>query len=206
MPIRVTSFYLPVSPSLPYILEDVYVRGGFRSVATTAARDGIAAMAKKVGMLVYCEDVDKYFRLGTDKQTWYEFTLGGAGSGSGGGVRYETTYLSNLLQAGDSVDIGIELKSATVLILDLSLDVADIKVEAFHYGDRSDQNPYTFISNIAQMKDEGLSALDGSVERTRRFSFWSTDDKSKTHQCRLTNVGVAETAVLLTIKYLTMEQ
>ena len=206
MPIRVTSFYLPVSPSLPYILEDVYVRGGFRSVATTAARDEIAAMAKKVGMLVYCEDVDKYFRLGADKLTWYEFSSGsGLGSGSGGGTRKSKSITTALIASGDSLNLSLDLDSATVMVIELTLDTADIKVQVFSKSDQSDQNPYTFISSSAQMSDEGLSSLNGSIERARRFSFWSTNDGSKSHQARITNIGISDAVVTINLKYLTME-
>lgn len=204
MPIRVTSFYLPVSPSIPYILEDVYVRGGFRSVATTAARDGIAAMAKKVGMLVYCEDVDKYYRLGSDKQTWYEFSSG-SGSGSGGGTRKSKSITTALIASGDSLNLSLDLESATVMVIELTLDTADIKVQVFSKSDQSDQNPYTFISSSAQMSDEGLSSLNGSIERARRFSFWSTNAGSKSHQARITNIGISDAVVTLNLKYLTME-
>lgn len=204
MPIRVTSFYLPVSPSIPYILEDVYVRGGFRSVATTAARDEIAAMAKKVGMLVYCEDVDKYFRLGADKLTWYEFSSG-SGSGGSGGTRKSKSITTALIASGDSLNLSLDLDSATVMVIELTLDTADIKVQVFSKSDQSDQNPYTFISSSAQMSDEGLSSLNGSIERTRRFSFWSTNDGSKSHQARITNIGISDAVVTINLKYLTME-
>ena len=204
MPIRVTSFYLPVSPSIPYILEDVYVRGGFRSVATTAARDEIAAMAKKVGMLVYCEDVDKYFRLGADKLTWYEFSSG-SGSGGSGGTRKSKSITTALIASGDSLNLSLDLESATVMVIELTLDTADIKVQVFSKSDQSDQNPYTFISSSAQMSDEGLSSLNGSIERARRFSFWSTNDGSKSHQARITNIGISDAVVTINLKYLTME-
>jgi hypothetical protein len=208
MPIRVTSFYLPASPSLPYILEDVYVRGGFRSVATETDRNGISPLSRKIGMLVYCVDVDKYFRLGSDKLTWYEMNLGvsGGGGSSGGGVRstFEITAASSI-KSGDSLNLSLALDSPSVMVLKLTLDSPDIKFEVFSNSDMSDQNPFTFISNTAQMTDEGLSVLNGTTERTRRFSFWATQDGTKTHLARITNVGVVEVTPSISIKYLTLE-
>lgn len=201
MPIRVTSFYLPASPSIPYLLEDVYVRGGFRSVATTTLRDSIAALSLKIGMLVYCQDVDKYYKLGADKQTWYEVSIGGGSGGS----RKDFTITTASIASGASLDLPLTLESPTVMIIKLALDVPDIKLQVFSNVDLSDQNPYTFISNVSQLSDEGLSQLNGANERTRRFSFWATQNGSNTHLARITNVGVSEATPTITIKYLTLE-
>lgn len=74
MPVMQSSFLLPLSPAIPFLVEDVYVKGGFQCVATTAIRDAIKAGARKVGMLVYCADTDTIYALGADKTTWTEFS------------------------------------------------------------------------------------------------------------------------------------
>lgn len=79
MPVQMNSYLLPVSANLPYLLEDVYLRGGMRVVADVAARDKIAALARKPGMLVWCTAEQKMFQLGSDKK-WEEANLGGGGS------------------------------------------------------------------------------------------------------------------------------
>ena len=73
MPIMQSSFLLPLTQAIPYLVEDTYVRGGLRCAATIADRDAIKAGARKVGMLVYCAETNLYYQLGADKVTWSEF-------------------------------------------------------------------------------------------------------------------------------------
>ena len=76
-------------------------KGGFRSVASIAERDGITAERRREGMLVYVgEDKSFYNLIGTtlnpiDPKTinktinnnwWVKVTLGGGGSSTGGGI------------------------------------------------------------------------------------------------------------------------
>lgn len=62
MPIYASAFFIPTSASIPYILEDVYLKGGYRSVATIADRDAIKTAARKQGMLVFVrEDLNIYW-------------------------------------------------------------------------------------------------------------------------------------------------
>lgn len=76
MPVMMSSYLLPLSPSLPFLVEDTYVKGGFRVVATFSDLGLIVAFAKKQGMLAYVTDEDKYYKLLADKKTWVEFKLG----------------------------------------------------------------------------------------------------------------------------------
>ena len=73
MPIMQSSFLMPLTQAIPYLVEDTYVRGGLRCAATIADRDAIKAGARKVGMLVYCAETNLYYQLGADKVTWSEF-------------------------------------------------------------------------------------------------------------------------------------
>lgn len=56
MPLYASGFFVPTSPSIPYVLEDIYLRGGYRSVADVAARNAVPRAARKQGMLVYVRD------------------------------------------------------------------------------------------------------------------------------------------------------
>ncbi len=76
MPINMAAYLLPSSPFIPYLLEDVYFKGGYRCVADIAARDKIHRYAKKVGMKVYVQADDKVYKLGLDGKTWEEDTSG----------------------------------------------------------------------------------------------------------------------------------
>lgn len=70
MPVVMSSFIVPASAALPYLIEDKYVKGGLRYVDTEAARDAIHAFARKEGMLVYVKATKSYYQLADDMTTW----------------------------------------------------------------------------------------------------------------------------------------
>lgn len=56
MPLYASAFFLPTSPSIPFLLEDIYLRGGYRTVATIADRNAIRPPARKQGMVVFVQE------------------------------------------------------------------------------------------------------------------------------------------------------
>lgn len=78
MPVVMNSFIVPVSTALPYLIEDKYVKGGLRFVATEVERDAIHSFARREGMLVYVKETKKYYQLGADLTTWSKASLGGS--------------------------------------------------------------------------------------------------------------------------------
>lgn len=74
MPLYPTSFFIPPT-GVPFIVEDKYVRGGYRVAANVAERDAIAVAGRKQGMLVRCMDTDTIWELvgGTSNTAWREF-------------------------------------------------------------------------------------------------------------------------------------
>lgn len=79
MPVSVTTFFLPANAGVPFILEDLYLRGGFKVYDTIEDRDNSHPFSRKPGMLCYTTDQDTYFKLLSDRITWEEFTVGGDG-------------------------------------------------------------------------------------------------------------------------------
>ena len=70
-----------IAPIVPFSQEDeypsheaAYGRGGYRTVATTAARDAIPALRREAGMLVYCVDSGKIWKLAADLSAWSELS------------------------------------------------------------------------------------------------------------------------------------
>jgi len=63
MPLYASGFFIPSSAGIPYILEDVYQKGGYRSVATVAERDAIKTAARKQGMLVYVREDNTLYEI-----------------------------------------------------------------------------------------------------------------------------------------------
>ena len=64
MPVIVRDWQVPSSAYQPYLLEDIYMRGGFRIVETLADRNNrIHPLAMKEGMMVYVEEEKQYYTL-----------------------------------------------------------------------------------------------------------------------------------------------
>lgn len=73
---------VPQPGKATFITEDVYIKGGMRSVATRKLRDAIPVSVRKAGMLVYVADMSKYYSLNTDLTSWSPFNPGAAGAGT----------------------------------------------------------------------------------------------------------------------------
>ena len=92
MPIQLASFLVPKNGNTWYVLEDNYVRGGYRSVASVADRNLLDVSVLKAGMLVYTVLEDKSWRLNIDLRTWTDsqsgesYTLPAATATTLGGV------------------------------------------------------------------------------------------------------------------------
>lgn len=75
------------SPVVPFDTADanpsheaLYGKGGYRTVATTVARDAIPAARREAGMLVYVTADQTIYTLAADLTTWSPLALGGASS------------------------------------------------------------------------------------------------------------------------------
>jgi hypothetical protein len=77
MPVLVESFLQPSSIYLPFLMEDKYLRGGFQSLESIAARDSIPAIQRKAGMIVYVKESSSYYQLSDDLKTWSNPSIGG---------------------------------------------------------------------------------------------------------------------------------
>jgi len=76
MPLYPTSFFIPPA-GVPFILEDKYMRGGYRVLATLAERDAIAVAARKAGMIVRVTEDNTLYELvgGTGNAFWKPIDL-----------------------------------------------------------------------------------------------------------------------------------
>lgn len=110
MAIIMSSFLVPISPALPYLVEDKMIRGGFRCLDTIEERDKLHPMAKKPGMLVWCAVPGQMFQLAADKVTWAPANFGGSSGGDGGEVEvpkleveFESPLISSVNAQGQTV-------------------------------------------------------------------------------------------------------
>lgn len=70
-----------LAPVVPFDTTDIhashearYGRGGYRSVADIAERDGIPALRREAGMLVWVVDTRQAWRMNDNLTTWTEVT------------------------------------------------------------------------------------------------------------------------------------
>jgi len=68
-----------LAPVVPFDTADpypshvaAYGKGGYRSVANLAERDGIPSLRREAGMVVFVTSLQKEYRLETDLTTWTE--------------------------------------------------------------------------------------------------------------------------------------
>lgn len=95
----------------PVVLDDE-VKGGMRSVATSADRNAITQAHRKEGMLVYVRDVDIFYKLEADLLSWTE-TLSGSGSGATGATGPRGPAGPPGMDGADGVDGPIGVAGAT---------------------------------------------------------------------------------------------
>lgn len=76
MPVMLTSFLLPSNTALPFLLQDIHLKGGLRCVKTVAERDAIKTAAKSAGMMVWVSDDKQMYQLEDDLATWGDAKMG----------------------------------------------------------------------------------------------------------------------------------
>lgn len=77
MPIQLASILVPRLGNTYALIEDKFVKGGFRVVNTLSDRDNIDTTTKKQGMFVHTLEDGKIWKLGSDLITWTEAPLQG---------------------------------------------------------------------------------------------------------------------------------
>ena len=78
MPIPVSSNLIPRNGNTWPVVEDVFVKGGFRVVSNLAARNAIDPLGMKLGMLVFVQSENAHFKLDQiSPPVWSAATFGG---------------------------------------------------------------------------------------------------------------------------------
>lgn len=198
MPLYLTSFLLPASPGVPYVLEDTHLRGGYKVVATLTARDALAPASRKAGMRVYVQE----------NATMYTLEVGALTTWVVVGKRKASEYIGASLAAGASQTFTFATGKAAML-LSLVVNAPGLKVEAFATAARDDTNPFTFISYAGHLSDDGSSKLDNDeLEYNRRYAFLCNleDPNVATTYWRVTNTTGAAITPQINIVSLEMER
>lgn len=92
MPIAIASFLLPRPGSNYFLVEDIYVRGGFRTVADLAERDATPVNNLKKGCLVYVQSEEVLYRFVAPTPDGEGLVFELANFGGGGGMTWRGTW------------------------------------------------------------------------------------------------------------------
>lgn len=227
MPIQVASQLIPRGANNPdpslvntwYVLEDVYLKGGFQVWPTVADRDAINSENLKSGMLVLTQDVRTLWILEDDLVTWTAFVTsnsdgtgntggGGSGGGSGGTTLARQTVIQNCgtLAAGANTQFTLQL-GMTAMVLMLTV-TEPVLVQAYSTAAMTDANPYTFLATPDHLSDDGTMLLsDGSTINLRRYAVLANLESPPTKNSYfvVTNPGTTSVSVALTITFLPLE-
>lgn len=196
MPITVAANLKPRMGGDYYLLEDVYLKGGYQIRPSAAERDTINELNLKEGMLVYTLDDHKMWQLGADLKTWNEFVTGG---GSSSRTLFE--YKSGVIFGGAVEDFDIDMTSSTAMLLELSVS-APCVIEIHSTPFRKDTNPFTFIASDSHLEDDGSTIMsDGTVEYGRRYSILANLESPPTKSAygRIVNSSSSETQVSVSL-------
>lgn len=201
MPLYFSSFLLPAGAGVPFLMEDKYIKGGFRSVATIADRDAIRPAEKKAGMIVYVQENTLSYTLNPGQlTTWVPVNYKSK--------RAPFTYTSpSALANNASVDFTLDVGKAA-MILQLTVSAVGIQIEGHSTAARNDPNPYTFLSYAGHLSDDGTAKLDDdTLQYNRRYAFIANleAEPSKTIYWRIINKSGASLTPSVSIVALELE-
>lgn len=160
---------LPISTNAEndpsYVQDPKYGLGGLRSVADITSRNAILQARRQIGMLVYVQDVNKYYSLigGTGDAFWTEFT-GVSGSGGTGGITqiYGTSGEIEVTGSGNSYTIG--LPNDVTISGNLNI-LGNININGYVIADgyimtKTGFQGYTFDGDVEFIEDVSLDGGD----------------------------------------------
>lgn len=85
MPIQLASYVVPKNGGQFFLMEDKYLKGGFRICADTAERDATFSVALKDGMIAFTKADGKYWQWDATNTVWVEipFSVEGPAGAAG---------------------------------------------------------------------------------------------------------------------------
>ena len=205
MAIPVSSNIMPKGGGTFYILEDTYLKGGFRVCDTIDDRDAIDSSSLKKGMMVLTADTMQVWILQEDLAEWQEFKGGGGGVSLG--KRSRVTRTTPSLEVNGFEDFSLNLGNCC-LLLSVEVDVPCL-VEIFETSKRIDENPYRFLATADHLMDDGRTSSGDAVIHNRRYSVICNLDSEESMSgkifFRISNAGDSPVPITLSLVYLTLE-
>ena len=199
----ISSFLRPATPQAKYLLEDVYLKGGMQVAPDAVFMNDMHLAKRKTGMLVVVQDEDnQLYQLGSDNV----FRVADF-SKNAGVVRKTTLIEPGPLTADQTIDMLVPM-GKTVMLLDVSVNHANIQIDSHQTAARNDENPYRFVSKTNRLADTGTSEdATGALVRKRRFSFLASGEAIPTADTywRIRNNNAVEVSPIISVTYIVLE-
>jgi hypothetical protein len=199
----INSFLRPATPQAKYLLEDIYLKGGMQVAPTVEYMNEMHNAKRKSGMFVVVQEGgNQLYQLQADN------TFQVANLSQNAGVLRQTIALApGPLNADQSIDLEA-IMGKTVMLLDVSVNIANIQIDCHQTVARNDENPYRFVSQSSRLSDTGTSEdVKGVSVRKRRFSFLANGDNPVTNAAhwRIRNNNAVAVTPIINVSFITLE-
>jgi hypothetical protein len=152
--VRVAGFIAPTDSTDTYaVTDELYNRGGYRTVLTLTERNDITADRRKIGMLVFVLGTNEYYTLKTgltnsDWELWAPGGGGGSGTtnkvtatiGNGTDTEYEIIHSLNTL------DVLAQVRDATTNeVVSVDIQNTDVNTTTVKFYNPPSSNAYRVV-------------------------------------------------------------
>lgn len=146
--------------------NEIYGKGGFRSVADNAERDNITPARRSVGMLVYSIALEKLYQLkgGIANTNWVEAQLG-SGSGSGTGIITLEKGGTGAATA-DGARLNLGLGNMAIQNKD-AVEITSGAIDGTQIGNLTPSpGKFTTLNVVSELNVTGLVTVTGDIRAT----------------------------------------
>lgn len=146
--------------------NEIYGKGGFRSVADNTERDNITPARRSIGMLVYSIALEKLYQLkgGLDNTSWVEAQLGG-GTGGGTGVLAIEKGGTGAATA-DAARLNLGLGTMAIQNKD-AVEITSGAIDGTQIGNLTPSpGKFTTLNVVSELNVTGLVTVTGDIKAT----------------------------------------
>jgi len=146
--------------------NEIYGKGGFRSVADNTERDNITPARRSIGMLVYSIALEKLYQLkgGLDNTSWTEAQLGGSSGGGTGVLALEKGGTGAV--TADAARLNLGLGTMAIQNKD-AVEITSGAIDGTQIGNLTPSpGKFTTLNVVSELNVTGLVSVTGDIKVT----------------------------------------